>query len=77
MIQINKTYNEGRWTVALTVPLNNTVSYKSFTLDEKYTVGVALHGADNSGGKHWVSLPLTVSFTGDETNFRVAQQEQQ
>ena len=24
LIQINKTYNEGRWTVALTVPLNNT-----------------------------------------------------
>lgn len=73
LIQINKTYSNGQWTVALTVPLNNTNSPKPFTPDGKYTFGIALHGAVNSGGRHWVSLPLTMSFGGDETDFKVEQ----
>ncbi|MBP6701602.1 MAG: NapC/NirT family cytochrome c [Halioglobus sp.] len=73
LIQINKNYMDGWWTVALVTPLNNTASLKPFAPDGKYTFGVALHGAANPGGKHWVSLPMTLSFTGDETDFKVEQ----
>lgn len=74
LIQINKSYTNGYWMVALTVPLNNTNSLKPFTPDGKYTFGIALHGAVNPAGRHWVSLPLTMSFAGDETDFKVEQQ---
>lgn len=73
LIQINKNYSNGHWTVALTIPLNNTDSPKPFTPDGKYTFGIALHGVVNSGGKHWVSLPMTMSFAGDETDYKVEQ----
>jgi hypothetical protein len=74
LIQINKSHTKGHWTVALTAPLNNTNSLKPFTPDGKYTFGIALHGAVNPAGRHWVSLPLTMSFAGDETDFKVEQQ---
>ncbi|MCB1694920.1 MAG: NapC/NirT family cytochrome c [Pseudomonadales bacterium] len=74
LIQINKSYGQGQWTVAMTAPMNNTGLSKPFTLGGKYTFGVALHGAGNPGGKHWVSLPMTLSFDGDETDFKVEQQ---
>ena len=74
LIQINKSHTKGHWTVALTAPLNNTNLLKPFTPDEKYTFGIALHGAVNPAGRHWVSLPLTMSFAGDETDFKVEQQ---
>jgi len=74
LIQINNNYAKGHWTVALKIPLNNTGSLKPVTADGKYTFGIALHGAANPGGRHWVSLPMTLSFTGDETDFKVEQQ---
>ena len=74
LIQINKTYKDGHWTVTLTAPLDDTKLLKPFTSEGKYTFGVALHGAGNPGGKHWVSLPMTLSFAGDETDFMVEQQ---
>ncbi len=73
LIQINKNYVDGYWTVALTAPLNNTALLKPFTVDGRYTLGIALHGAANPGGKHWVSLPMSLSFSGDETDFKVEQ----
>ncbi|MCB1710871.1 MAG: hypothetical protein KDI10_19365 [Halioglobus sp.] len=54
--------------------MNNTGMSKPFAPGGKYTFGVALHGAGNPGGKHWVSLPMTLSFDGDETDFKVEQQ---
>ncbi len=33
------------------------------------TFGIALNGANNPGGKHWGSLPMTLSFGGDDTDF--------
>jgi hypothetical protein len=74
LIQINDSYSNGQWTVALTAPLNNTKSLKPFTPDGKYTFGIALHGAAGPGEGHWVSLPLTMSFSGDETDFKVERQ---
>lgn len=75
LIQVNKNYSDGQWTVALKVPLDNTSSLKPFTGEGKYTFGIALHGADNPGARHWVSLPMTLSFAGDETDFMVEQQQ--
>ena len=33
--------------------------------------GIALHGADNQGSGHWVSLPLTLSYDGEDTDFKI------
>ena len=74
LIQINKSYDRGWWTVVLRRSLRNTDGALSFTPAGKYTFGVALHGAGNPGGQHWVSLPLTLSFSGDETDFEVEQE---
>jgi hypothetical protein len=52
LIQINKNYVDGYWTVALTAPLNNTALLKPFTVDGRYTLGIALHGAANQGACH-------------------------
>ncbi len=71
LIQINKTYVDGQWTVELRAPLDNTALQKPFSADQKYTFGIALGADANRGGKHWVSLPLTLSFAGDETDFKV------
>jgi len=73
LIQINKTYVDGQWTVELRAPLNNTAIKKPFTAENKYTFGIALSGDASPGGRHWVSLPLTLSFAGDETDFKVEQ----
>ena len=69
LIWINKNYAEGRWQVALRAKMNNTGKGISFVTASKYTFGIALHSADNPGGKHWVSLPMSLSFGGDDTDF--------
>lgn len=71
LIQINKSYADGRWVVEFTTPLDNTVSLKPIGPDGRYTFGIALHSGENPGGKHWVSLPLTLSFASDEADFKV------
>jgi hypothetical protein len=73
LIQIKKTYVDRQWTVEMRAPLDNTGLQKPFSADRKYTFGIALGGDANPGGKHWVSLPLTLSFAGDETDFKVEQ----
>jgi hypothetical protein len=42
---------------------------KTFIPGKRYTFGMALHGADRSGAEHWVSLPMTFSLDGDDTDF--------
>jgi hypothetical protein len=74
LIQINKSHDKGKWTVVLRRALNNTCPTLSLNPGGKYTLGIALHGISNPGGKHWVSLPLTLSFDGDETDFKVEQE---
>lgn len=63
-------FDNGRWQVELRRALSGQPGSKSFTMEGKYTLGVALNGAENPGGKHWVSLPMTLSLTGDETDFK-------
>jgi hypothetical protein len=35
----------------------------------RYSFGIALHGTGQWGARHWVSLPRTLSFGGDDTDF--------
>lgn len=69
LIWIKKSHAEGRWHVALRAKMNNTGEGLSFVTGRKYTFGIALHSADNPGRKHWVSLPMSLSFGGDDTDF--------
>ncbi|RLQ21306.1 hypothetical protein DWB85_13455 [Seongchinamella sediminis] len=69
LIEINTSSDGARRTVAFTRRLDDTESGLNFNKSEKYTLGVALGGKQNPGAKHWVSLPLTLSFGGDDTDF--------
>ena len=64
-------HENGRWTVQLVRNLGATEGLKSFNAEGRYSFGIALHGADNPGRKHWVSLPLTLGFDADDTDFAV------
>ncbi len=64
------TYRDGRWKVSLRRPLAGGEGLKPLSKDATYTFGIALHGKDNPGGRHWVSLPLTLGFQGDDTDLR-------
>jgi predicted CXXCH cytochrome family protein len=68
-ISVDKRYRDGQWNVAIRRKLNDAESEPGFTQEDKYTFGVALNGATTRGGSHWVSLPMTFSFDGDETDF--------
>ncbi|WP_165954310.1 NapC/NirT family cytochrome c [Seongchinamella unica] len=69
LIEINTSSDGNRRSVAFTRMLGNTDNGLNFNKSEKYTLGVALSGKDNPGAKHWVSLPLTLSFGGNDTDF--------
>ena len=62
-------YSNGRWTVTLSRPLGSLPGLKNLADEDTLTLGLALHGKDNPGGKHWVSLPLTLGFGGSDTDF--------
>jgi len=64
-------FDDGRWTVQLRRELGIAAGYKNLNRSGKYTFGIALHGVNNRGAKHWVSLPMTLSFSGDDTDFKV------
>lgn len=69
LISINKSYGDGQWTVELRHKMVDTENGISFVPGRKYTFGIALSGKDNPGARHWTSLPLTLSFGGDATDF--------
>ena len=71
MVSGTARFDAGRWTVQLQRELGTAAGYKNLNRSGKYTVGIALHGVNNRGGKHWVSLPMTLSFSGDDTDFKV------
>lgn len=71
-IRASTKYENGQWTVNIRRSLSRQPEQLvTFDPETKYTFGIALHGANNPGGKHWVSLPLTVSYNGDDTEFKV------
>lgn len=69
LIQINKSHRDGRWHVELRRNLADTRSGVDFNTSNKYTFGIALHGKDNPGSEHWVSLPITLGFDSKNTDF--------
>ncbi|TXS95589.1 hypothetical protein FV139_06830 [Parahaliea maris] len=63
-------YRDGRWQVVLRRPMAGSEGQRALLENDTYTFGIALHGSDNPGGKHWVSLPQTLGFQGDDTDFK-------
>lgn len=61
----------GKWTVKLSRPLVATQLNKNFVPGGRYTFGLALHGEGRGGSSHWVSLPMTMSLDGNDTDFLV------
>lgn len=63
-------FSKGRWTVTLTRPLKGGPGdAKSFLPGKHYTFGIALQGAGQEAGAHWVTLPMTFSLDDRETDF--------
>ncbi len=71
-IKISREGNQ--WNVAFIRRLDNTKKAFRFSEMQRYTLGIALHGAGNDGPAHWVSLPMSLSFGGDDTDFTAEQQ---
>ena len=69
LISINKNFDQGRWIVELERTMGDNEIGLSILPGRRYTIGLALNGAGNPGGKHWVSLPITLSFGGNDTDF--------
>jgi predicted CXXCH cytochrome family protein len=71
-IRASTSYRNGRWTVHIRRSLSRMPEHLvTFDPESTYTFGIALHGADNPGAGHWVSLPKSLSYSGNETDFRV------
>jgi predicted CXXCH cytochrome family protein len=70
-ISIDKHYSNGRWHLVIRRKLQNAENWMGFSKGDKYTFGIALAGASAPGSSHWVSLPMSFSFDGDETDFKV------
>ena len=71
VVRAEAKHRNGRWHVSFTQALGDTPEHKGFNAGGKYTFGIALHGADGPGGKHWVSLPMTLRFSSDDADFRL------
>ena len=57
----------GMWTVIINKPINDTV--KPLIEGNDITFGIAVHLDGKSGAEHKVSLPLTISSDGIDTDF--------
>ena len=71
LIQINRAYIDGRWTVELQAPLDNTELSGLLIPDSQYGCGVALGRAGLLDAKQWVPLPVMLGLAGDKTDFKV------
>lgn len=60
-------YKNGQWTVAFTRPLADSI--KPIDNNSLLTFGIAIHRKGQSGAQHRVSLPMTISVDGKDTNF--------
>jgi len=65
-------FENGWWQVDLRRSLTHQASHVlPFDPEGQYTFGIAINGADNAGGGHWVSLPLTLRSSGEDSDFKV------
>ena len=60
-------YENGQWTVTFTRPLADSI--KPIDNNSLLTFGIAIHRKGQSGAQHRVSLPMTISVDGKDTNF--------
>ena len=70
LVRSTARFRDGRWQVTLRRPLQQLPGGLSFAHGRELTLGIALHGADNPGGKHWISLPMTFATNGINTDFK-------
>jgi predicted CXXCH cytochrome family protein len=63
-------YSGGSWKVRIERPYRSTPPFKAIDPNQEYTFGIAMHPQDRPGAKHWVSLPMTFSLTGNDSDFR-------
>ncbi len=71
-LKVDTRFSDGWWRVTLTQPLaNQSPALLSLGPGQRYTFGLALHGADLPGAAHWVSLPFSLGTSGDDTDFVV------
>jgi hypothetical protein len=61
--------SDGRWSVVIKRPIRTQAGMKGVVPGRSYTFGLALHGQGRKGAEHWVSLPMTFSLDGDDTDF--------
>lgn len=69
-LSVEASYDDGQWRVQFRRPLAGMPGTISFDQEGIYSLGFALNGQDNPGGRHWVSLPMTFSLPGNDTDFR-------
>jgi len=70
--QASTSYENGWWQVDISRSLTLQASHLlPFDPADQYTFGIAINGADNAGGGHWVSLPLTLRSSGKDSDFKV------
>jgi predicted CXXCH cytochrome family protein len=71
-MRASTSYQNGHWTVKIRRDMRQQPEQLvKFSPGERFTFGIALHGKDNPGADHWVSLPLSLSYDGDDTDFKV------
>ncbi|QIB66371.1 cytochrome c3 family protein [Kineobactrum salinum] len=70
LVTASASHSDGRWRVSLRRQLQGGSGSLDFASAQQMTFGVALHGADRPGGKHWVSLPQTFSMGATHTDFK-------
>jgi hypothetical protein len=71
-VRASTSYRNGRWTVKIRRDISHRPEHLvQFDPEDKFTFAIALHGADNPGAEHWVSLPLSFSYDGEDTDFTV------
>ena len=69
LIEVKKDCRKCRRTMALRANMNNTQEGVRIVRGGVFVPGIALQGADNPAGGHWVALSRTLSLGGDDTDF--------
>lgn len=68
-VQATAQFDNGQWTVNLEVTLDRASNGVQFTHSDRYTFGIALHTSADSGREHLVSLPMSLGFGTEDTDF--------
>jgi len=60
-------YENGMWSITFTRPLADNL--KPINNNSILTFGIAIHGKGQTNAQHSVSLPMTISINGEDTDF--------